>query len=629
MPSSHREIPLSGKESSVAGESGSVAGTLHACNDQIQRCIVETAAAAGEKNPSDAQTSVDEPAAKRRKNDESQNANRQIGAASHSHSNVWEPDSARNHKSGVDVGEKDTNGRIMETNGDLGQGNKLGDSKRVMKNESKWPMFSDIGGLPMYMSRDLKMEVVKPMLQLKLLRKLGGEPMTSILLHGPPGCGKTMLARAIGNETRVPFYETSAVALKSGVSGILELFSKAYKNAPSIVFIDEIDALTSETDSLFQCPVKQLMACMKEPVNDGSDSERSNSVSGGYVLTIGATNKPSALDLALRQRLKLILISGRSQFSLGLLMANDWVLPSVEMEEFSKTSYTNWYDVGGLQLLKLEFERRVVKRIKFPKVYESLRAIGMKHMPSSFFLYGGPHGCGKTLIVQALAKEAGANFMHIKGTELLKFGSWSRMIVENIFKCAKLHLPCILFFDELDIFSPEDFTDKDLEEDEDVWKSEEYREVRNQISWLTTESDVYVFASSSKVEIVDRIPPIKEEFDRVLYAPLPSPEERGEILKALALYKPIDAEVDLMALGKHDACHNFSVADLFSLVTVASLFAIERPSLSCGGSMTITNKDLDEVLAKISPFLSAEELKKWALHAENIDVADGVSVMQW
>ncbi|XP_047962963.1 cell division control protein 48 homolog C-like isoform X3 [Salvia hispanica] len=568
----HRETPLSGIESSMDGESGSIAGTLRACHDQIQRCHVETAtaASAGAKNPSDAQNvqlSVDEPAAKRQKHDESQNANRQIeearasASSSHSDSNVRELDSARNHKSGGDVREEDANGGIMAIVGNLGRGNKLGDSKRgVKKNDSKWPMFSDMGGLHMDMLRDLNREVVAPMLQSEILRKFGS---TAILLQGPRGCGKTMLARAIGNEARVPFYETSAAALKAGVSGILELFSRAYKSAPSIVFIDEIDALTSETDSLLQCPE-----------------------------------------------------------------ANGMVCPSAEMEEFSKASCTNWDDVGGLQLLKLEFERRVVKRIKFPRVYESLVEIGMKDMPSSFFLYG-PHGCGKTLIVQALAKEAGANFMHIKGTELLKFGSWSRMMVENIFKYAKLHPPCIVFFDELDVFSPGDFADKDLEEDGDVWKSEDYREVRNQVFDIKNESDVYVFASSSKIEIVDRIPLIKEDFGRVLYAPLPSPEERGEILKALALCKPIDAEVDLMALGKDDACHNFNGADLFTLVTVASAFAIERPSLSRGGCMTITDADFNEVLAKISPSLSAEELKKWALHAEKIDVVDGVSVMDW
>ncbi|KAL1540238.1 cell division control protein 48 C-like isoform X3 [Salvia divinorum] len=410
---------------------------------------------------------------------------------------------------------------------------------------------------------------------------------------------------------------------------------------------------------------------MKEPVNYGSDSERSNSGPGGYVLTIGATNKPNALDLALRQQwtqgfvagdlvelvkdARMIALNGaissrayRERFNDGyeaygkpfsdeeleglrlttfnFHAANHKAFPTAEMEDFSKTSYTNWDDVRGLQLLKLELERRVVKRIKFPQVYASLGEIGVKDFPTSFFLYG-PHGCGKTLIVEALAKEAGVNFMHIKGTELLKFGELSTMMVENIFKCANLHRPSIVFFDELDMFNPDDFTEEDLEDDEDEWKSAEYKEIWSQTVDIKNGSHVYVIVSSSRVEVLDRISLIKTDFDMILYVPLPTPEERGEILKALALYKPIDAEVDLVALGNHDACLNFSGADLFTLVTLASLFAIERPSLSCGGSMTITSDDFNEVFYKAP--LSLSELQKWALHAETIDVVHGVSVTQW
>ncbi|XP_047980143.1 cell division control protein 48 homolog C-like isoform X2 [Salvia hispanica] len=587
MPSSHRETPLSVKESSMEGGSGSVAGTLHACDEPILRCPVETTADAGANNLSDAQNlhlSVDEPAAKRQKNDENQNADRQIEvaraspSASHSGSNGGELDSATNHKSGGDLGEKDANGVNVAVIGELEQKKELGNSNREMKEtENKWPMFSDIvGGLCIL--DNLKDEVIAPMLQLKLLRHFGGEPMNAILLHGPPGCGKTMLARAIGNEARVPFYEASAVALKSGASGILELFSRAYKNAPSIVFIDEIDALTSETESLrHQCPVKQLIACMKKAVNDGSDSEITNSGPGGYVLTIGATNKPNALDLALRRRfdrefildvpdnnerhwiLKVLTRNNKVEGCLDLSELARWtqgfvagdlvellnkarmiafndaityradkksfndgyeanrkpfsdeeleklsltmwdfeqaietVWPSAEMEDFSLTPYLNWDDVGGLQLLKLEFERRIVKRIKYPQVYESLGEIGVKNFPTSFFLYG-PHGCGKALVVEALAKEAGAKFMHIQGTELLKFGSWSRLMVANIFQCAKLHSPCIVFFDELELFDL-DAVDE-YPEDEDLWKSEAYNEVGIEVYELKNESRVYVIVSS-------------------------------------------------------------------------------------------------------------------------------------
>ncbi|XP_047959760.1 uncharacterized AAA domain-containing protein C16E9.10c-like isoform X4 [Salvia hispanica] len=680
--SCHRETPVSGGKLSMDGLSDRIARSLLECHDQTLRCLIEPAAA-GAKNLTDAQivhlicstfpltfsrsnrnlliervakisplscrraSAGDEPAAKRPKFDETQNANRQIevakasAPASYSDSNGWELDSARSHRYGGDGWDTDANGDNMAIIEGFVQGNKLGINMReVKKNEDKWPMFSDIGGR-YYILEDLTRDVIAPMHQLKLLHLIGGKPSTAILLHGPPGCGKTMLARAIGNEARVPFYETSAVALKSGVSGILELFSRAYNNAPSIVFIDEIDALTSETESLWQCPAKQLMACMK----------RSNSGPGGYVLTIGATNRPDALDLALRQRFDreflldvpkndqrhdiLSVLTNEELEQVGLdresihqAIETVWaVWPSAEMEEFSTTPYTNWDDVGGLQLLKLELERRIIKLIKFPQVYESLWESGLKNFPTSFFLYG-PSGCGKTLIVDALAKEAGANLMHIKGNELSKF-EWRQLMVDNIFKCAKTHPPCIVFFDEVDVLSRDDFTDEDLEEDEYIWKSWEYRAIWAQISDLKKESHVYVIATSSRLEILERVPFIKEDFGRILYAPLPTPEERGEILKILAQNKPIDAEVDLMALGKDSACENFSGSDLYALMTEAIKFAIDRPALSCGGSMTITNADFEAALAKVSPSLSAEERNKWALHAKNIDVVHGASVMDW
>ncbi|KAL1540240.1 cell division control protein 48 C-like isoform X2 [Salvia divinorum] len=199
----------------MAGESGSVSGTLYACDYQIMRCPVETTVDAGAKSLSDAQNvhlSVDKPTAKRQKNDESQDAARQIEvakaspSATHSSSNGRD---ARSHKSGGDVDENDANVGNVVTIGELEQGKELGDSKReVKKTENKWPMFSDIGGLPTYMLQNLKEE--------------------HCILDGS----------------------------LSNISGILELFSKAYKNAPSIVFIDEIDAMTSKAEFSLQCPLK-------------------------------------------------------------------------------------------------------------------------------------------------------------------------------------------------------------------------------------------------------------------------------------------------------------------------------------------------------------------------------------
>ncbi|KAJ4965915.1 hypothetical protein NE237_017764 [Protea cynaroides] len=162
---------------------------------------------------------------------------------------------------------------------------------------------------------ELMMEVIVPLYHPQLPRWLGVRPMAGILLHGPPGCGKTKLAHAIANETGVPFYKISATEVVSSGSGvseeyIRELFSKAYWTAPSIVFIDEIDAIAHKRENLQREMERrimtQLMTCMDEsdqimkPVDVGLNSEASDS-RPGYVLVIGATNRPDAVDPALRR----------------------------------------------------------------------------------------------------------------------------------------------------------------------------------------------------------------------------------------------------------------------------------------------------------------------------------------
>ncbi|CAL5379062.1 unnamed protein product [Camellia sinensis] len=174
--------------------------------------------------------------------------------------------------------------------------------------------FRDLGGMEGVVE-ELKMEVIVPLYHPQLQRWLGVRPMAWILLHGPPGCGKTKMAHAIANETGVPFYKISATELVSGISGaseenIRELFAKAYRTAPSIVFIDEIDAIASKRENLRREMerriVTQLMTCMDEshrlvqPVDVDPNAESSNS-RPGYVLVIGATNRPNVVDPALRR----------------------------------------------------------------------------------------------------------------------------------------------------------------------------------------------------------------------------------------------------------------------------------------------------------------------------------------
>ncbi|GAB2277713.1 hypothetical protein Dimus_012416 [Dionaea muscipula] len=448
--------------------------------------------------------------------------------------------------------------KVAVMGGDAGKGNRSKRAVAVEESEVKGGAvkgkegyrFRDLGGMSGVLE-ELKMEVIVPLYHPQLPRWLGVRPMAGILLHGPPGCGKTKLAHAIANETGVPFYQISATEVVSGVSGaseenIRELFSKAYRTAPSIVFIDEIDAIASKRENLQREMEKrivtQLMTCMDEShkfVRADKESVNSDSpdCTPGYVLVIGATNRPDAVDPALRrpgrfdreivlgvpdenaraeilsvltQKLRLegevnllkiaratpgfvgadlaalankagnlamqrIIDQRRLELSKDCMNeedAEEWwrrpwlpeemeklsitmadfeeaakmVQPSSRREGFSMIPNVKWEDVGGLTTLREEFERYVVRRIKYPEDYKEFGV----DLETGFLLYGPP-GCGKTLIAKAVANEAGANFIHIKGPELLtKYVGESELAVRTIFSRARTCSPCILFFDEVD-----------------------------------------------------------------------------------------------------------------------------------------------------------------------------------
>eukprot|EP00252_Welwitschia_mirabilis_P027148 TRINITY_DN9219_c0_g1_i1.p1 TRINITY_DN9219_c0_g1~~TRINITY_DN9219_c0_g1_i1.p1 ORF type:complete len:719 (-),score=133.54 TRINITY_DN9219_c0_g1_i1:796-2952(-) len=410
--------------------------------------------------------------------------------------------------------------------------------------------FNDLGGIEDVL-KEIR-EVIYPLYHPELYPWLGLQPVKGILLHGPPGCGKTKLAHAIATETGVPFYKISATEVVSGVSGeseenIRSLFDKASKTAPSIIFIDEIDAISAKRESLQREMerriVTQLLTCMDDsshfsnPVNKESDNEAARTQNPGHVLVIGATNRPDALDPALRRpgrfdreiflgipdedarvNILSVLTKGlrlEGTFELKKIarhtpgfvgadltaltreagsvaikrilalrtlqnmpgteddkMNDEWwkipwtkeelgnlsitmadfeeaiakVQPSTRREGFSSIPNIKWEDVGALSSLQKEFELYIVRRIKHPEYFE---ALGMDF--NDGFLLFGPPGCGKTLVAKAVANEAGANFIHIKGPELLnKYVGESELAVRTIFTRARTSSPCILFFDEID-----------------------------------------------------------------------------------------------------------------------------------------------------------------------------------
>ncbi|KAK8937187.1 hypothetical protein KSP39_PZI012238 [Platanthera zijinensis] len=570
------------------------------------------------------------------------------------------------------------------------------------------PRFKDLGGMKKVVE-ELMIEVLVPLFHPELPKRLGVRPISGILLHGPPGCGKTKLAHAIANEASVPFYKISATEVVSGVSGaseenIRDLFNKAYRTSPSIVFIDEIDAIASKRESLQREMerriVTQLMTCMDDSrqtmggLDNDSDLETSNKSLNrmpGYVLVIGATNRPDAVDHALRRpgrfdkeialsipdenaRAEILAVLTRNlshnneldlftiaRFTPGFVGADlaalvnkagnlamkriidkkrsqlvghneeniDWwkhpwspeeienlsitmfdfeeakklVQPSTKREGFSLIPNIKWEDVGGLDSLRRAFNHYIVQRIKDPEDYKEL---GLD-MEVGFLLYGPP-GCGKTLIAKALANEAGANFIHIKGPEILnKYVGESEQEIRTIFSRARTCSPCIIFFDEIDALTTKRGR-------EGAWVVERaLNQLLVELDGADQRHGVFVIGATNRLEVIDPAVLRPGRFGKLFYVPLPTVAERGLILKALARKKPVDPDVDYDSLASRDACRNFTGADLAALVDEAAMAVIYEKEMLAGQRksyavpLVIKMTHFEKALEKIIPSVSEEQ----------------------
>ncbi|XP_018513294.1 cell division control protein 48 homolog C [Brassica rapa] len=567
------------------------------------------------------------------------------------------------------------------------------------------PTFKDFGGIKKVLD-DLENYVLFPLLNPPPFKTMGVKPPSGILFHGPPGCGKTQLANAIANEVGVPFYQISATEVVSGVSGaseenIRELFSKAYRTAPSIVFIDEIDAIGSKRENqqreMEKRIVTQLLTCMDGPRNKGDKNDAADSTSSGYVLVIGATNRPDALDPALRrsgrfereialnvpdedaraeilsvvaQRLRLegsfdmkriarltpgfvgADLEGVANMagSLGIKRVKDsrklqlsgdsdnqddrswlrqpWseedleklfvrmsdfeeavklVKGSLTREGFSTVPNVTWGDVGGLDHLRRELNNYIVRPIKNPEIYKAFGA----SLETGFLLYGPP-GCGKTLVAKAVANEAGANFIHIKGPELLnKYVGESELAIRTLFQRARTSSPCVLFFDEVDALT----TSRGREGGSVV------ESVLNQ---FLTELDggerrnVYVIGATNRPDVIDSALLRPGRFGNLVYVPLPNADERVLILKSIAKKRPIDPSVDLDAIAKN--CEGFSGADLANLMDKAIHVAVKEKFGSSESSeddnidlsdCTIKMTHFEQGLSLVTPSVSKQQIKHY------------------
>jgi transitional endoplasmic reticulum ATPase len=498
--------------------------------------------------------------------------------------------------------------------------------------------YEDIGGLRNEIQKVREM-IELPMRHPEIFDRIGIEAPRGVLLFGSPGTGKTLLAKAVANETNANFYSIGGPEIMSKFYGeseerLRDTFKQAQENAPSIIFIDEIDSIAPKREEVSgdveKRVVSQLLTLM-----DGLQSR-------GKVVVIGATNRPDALDPALRRpgrfdreieigipdqtgRLEILEIHTRgmpltedvslnsiSKITHGFVGADlesvcreaamralRNVLPEINLEEskipfetLNKIKITaqdfesalkdvqpsalrevyvqrpniKWTDIGGLEAVKEELK----EAIEWPMRHSDLFAEADIVPPKGLLLYGPP-GTGKTMIAKAVATNSEANFISIKGPELLsKWVGESEKGIREVFRKARQASPCVVFFDEIDSVAPKRSSG---EGDSHVGQ--------RIVSQLLTEMDgledlrgVVVIGATNRPDIIDEALLRPGRFDRMLEIPLPDIDAVKEILKIHMAKKPIDSSVDLDKLV--GLIKGYSGADIASLVNAAAMSAVKE-----------------------------------------------------
>ncbi|EME87811.1 uncharacterized protein MYCFIDRAFT_184697 [Pseudocercospora fijiensis CIRAD86] len=490
-----------------------------------------------------------------------------------------------------------------------------------------------------------------------------------IMLHGPPGCGKTMLVRAMAAEMGVPFVEILGPAIVSGMSGesekgIRERFEEAKKNAPCLIFIDEIDAIAPKRESSQSQMEKRIVAQLLVSMDElQRDTEKP-------VIVLAATNRPDSIDPALRRggrfgteinigvpneqvrrriletqtrkmklatdvdftrlakqtagfvgadlhdlvgkagahqmrRLRLAYenqavelnvqyraserqtvdrvrrLNARADanlprpegFEVMQLAMEDFqavlpvITPSSKREGFATIPDVSWKDIGALATVREEIMTAIVEPIAHPELYDDFGEAA----PSGVLLWGPP-GCGKTLLAKAAAAESKANFISIKGPELLnKFVGESEAAVRKVFQRARSSVPCVIFFDEFDALVPK------REDGGSEASSRVVNTLLTELDGLNERAGIYVIAATNRPEHIDSAMLRPGRLGTHLFVDLPGPDERVDILRAVVRNKPCEFTPQLAQLVREE-CHEYSGADLGAMVKEAVQSAIKRRS---------------------------------------------------
>eukprot|EP00638_Chattonella_subsalsa_P019317 CAMPEP_0117874916 /NCGR_PEP_ID=MMETSP0950-20121206/12631_1 /TAXON_ID=44440 /ORGANISM="Chattonella subsalsa, Strain CCMP2191" /LENGTH=804 /DNA_ID=CAMNT_0005728307 /DNA_START=294 /DNA_END=2708 /DNA_ORIENTATION=- len=565
--------------------------------------------------------------------------------------------------------------------------------------------YQDLGGIDDVLE-EVRELIEYPLRHPEVYAHLGVAPPRGVLLHGPPGCGKTLLAYAVAGELGVTFIKVSAPEIVSGMSGeseqkLRDLFQQATANAPTIVFLDEIDAITPKRETsqrgMDKRIVAQLLTCMDDLGNSGVEAKP--------VIIIGV--RPDALDMALRRagrfdreitlgvptqdaRAKILAkltakmnLSGDFDYNLlarktpgyvgadlaslaseaaavainrifqkmtkqrnvdaeiiapienideadsakyaqngdaeqtcqnlnsavatkdsvlgtdplteeqlkplcitmeDFLAATKKVQPTSKREGFATVPDVTWDDIGALQAVRAELSLSVLEPIAYPERFE---ALGLS--PAAGVLLYGPPGCGKTLLAKAVAHESGANFISVKGPELLdKYVGQSERAVRQVFERARASSPCVIFFDELDSLCPR----RGAGGENGGVSERVVNQLLTEMDGLEARRSVWVIAATNRPELIDPAMLRPGRLDKLLYVPLPSIEDRASILTANTKAGTLSEDVDLEAVGRDSRAEGFSGADLAALVREAGLDVLRRLHNRLGTAGTTVDADM-------------------------------------
>ena len=522
--------------------------------------------------------------------------------------------------------------------------------------------YEEVGGLGTKI-KAMREIVELPLQHPELFTRLGVEPHSGILLYGPPGCGKTLIAKVLANESEANMYLINGPEIMNKYYGetearLRDIFKEAKDNSPSIIFIDEIDAIAPKREEVYgdveKRVVAQLLALM-----DGL-TERGN------VIVLGATNRPESVDPALRR-------PGRFDREVEISVPNDDgrleilqihtrgmpLAKGIDLKELA--SELHGYTGADIKSLCRETAMKAIRRylpkidleseripsevlqtmeIKLIDFYDAMHEVvptamrafyverpkvwwqdvgGLDeikktlndnlilamHDPAKFNKMGikppkgaliyGPPGCGKTLLARALATESGANMILVKGPEILsKWVGESEKAIREIFRKAKASSPCVVIFDELDSLAR--------------YKSNEEGAGETILSQLLTEmeegvsSRVVVIGITNRPDLLDNSLLRAGRLDLVLFVNPPDEKGRLEIIKILTTKMPLDSDVKLQEIAV--STQNYTGADLASLCREAAVSAMQN------NSHKISSSDFAAGLKKVRPSIT-KDVDQW------------------